>query len=362
MNDQPLISVIIPVYNVEQYLSQCISSVINQTYSNLEIICVNDASTDRSPEILNQFTRKDQRIHVIEKQNEGVSRARNVGLQRAHGQYVMFVDADDWIESDTCEKALAAINGNGADIVMWSYVSEYGASNSSKTIFPNKCVFERQEILDKLHRRFIGIVGDELERPELADAICPVWGKLYKRNLIIQSDASFIDLAEIGTYEDGMFNLETFFYANKVAYLDQCLYHYRRNNKTSITSIYREELFGLWENLYQRMQQYIQEKNLPEVYNEALKNRIALGVLGLTLNVSSARKSFFEKRRELREILKSEQYHTALISLDISRMPKKWKIFYKCAKYGNASALLFAGGGYIAFLQLSVSKHHFACL
>lgn len=346
MNNQPLISVIIPVYNVEQYLSQCLESVINQTYSKLEIICVDDASTDESLEILNQFAEDDHRVQVIEKKNEGVSQARNVGLQAATGQYIMFVDADDWIEQDTCKKALEAMNGNKADIVMWSYVSEYGKSNSPKTIFPDNCVFERQEMLDRLHRRFIGIVGEELTHPELADSICPVWGKLYKRSLIVESGVTFVDLAEIGTYEDGMFNLETFFYANKMVYLNQCLYHYRKNNTISVTSVYREELFGLWQNLYQRMEQYIQERNLPAIYNEALYNRIALGVLGLTLNVSSAQKSFLEKRKELRKILKIEKYHTALTSLDISRMPKKWKMFYSCAQCGNASALLFAGEMY----------------
>lgn len=346
MNNQPLISVIIPVYNVEQYLSQCLESVINQTYSKLEIICVDDASTDASLEILNQFAEDDHRVQVIEKKNEGVSQARNVGLQAATGQYIMFVDADDWIEQDTCKKALEAMNGNKADIVMWSYVSEYGKSNSPKTIFPDNCVFERQEMLARLHRRFIGIVGEELTHPELADSICPVWGKLYKRSLIVQSGAAFIDLVEIGTYEDGMFNLETFFYASKVVYLNQCLYHYRRNNTTSATSVYRETLFEMWQNLYLKMEQYIREKNLPEIYHEALQNRIALGVLGLTFNVSSAQKNFAEKRRELKGILKSEKYHTALVSLDITGMPNKWKLFYGCAQYGNACALLLAGGIY----------------
>lgn len=348
MNNQPLISVIIPVYNVEQYLSQCLDSVSNQTYPNLEIICVNDASTDGSLEILNQFAEKDQRVRIIGKQNEGVSRARNAGLRSSNGEYVMFVDADDWIETDTCERAFAAMHDNEADVVMWSYVSEYGVTNSPKTIFPNDCVFEREEILSRLHRRFIGIVGEELEHPELADAICPVWGKLYKRSLLVQSGATFIDLAEIGTYEDGMFNLETFFFANKVAYINQCLYHYRRSNTTSVTSTYREELFRLWQNLYQRMELYIKEKKLPPIYNEALQNRIALGVLGLSLNVSNAQKSFFEKRKELRNILKREKYHTALTALDTSRMPNKWKLFYGCSQHCNASALLFAAEIYRA--------------
>ena len=118
MKDQQLISIIIPVYNAEKYLPQCLDSIIHQTYSYLEIICINDASTDGSLRVLNQFAENDPRVHVVDKPNEGVSRARNIGLQIATGQYIMFVDADDWIDADTCEKALAAMDNNQADIVM----------------------------------------------------------------------------------------------------------------------------------------------------------------------------------------------------------------------------------------------------
>lgn len=333
MNNNPLISVIIPVYNVEKYLSQCLDSVINQTYPNLEVICINDESTDGSLDILNRFAKYDHRIQVIEKQNEGVSCARNVGLQSAHGEYIMFVDADDWMEMDTCEKALVAMLDNEADIIMWSYVSEYGTSKSPKTIFSDNCVFEKQEILNRLHRRFIGIVGEEMKHPELADAICPVWGKLYKRSLIVQSGATFIDLAEIGTYEDGMFNLETFFYANKVVYLNRCLYHYRRSNTTSVTSAYREELLGLWQNLYQKMEQHIQEKKLPAIYNEALQNRIALSLLGLGLNIVGSNHGIGKKIALLRNILTNERYKAAYKALDCSFFPIHWKVFYGFAAH-----------------------------
>lgn len=333
MKDQPLISIIIPVYNAEKYLPQCLDSIIHQTYSNLEIICINDASTDGSLKILNQFAQGDRRVYVVDKPNEGVSRARNSGLQMATGQYVMFVDADDWIDADTCEKSLAAMDNNQADIVMWSYVSEYGTSRSPKTIFPENCVFDRREVLNKLHRRLIGIVAEELEHPELADSISPVWGKLYKRSLIEQSGATFIDLAEIGTYEDGMFNLETFFYANKVVYLKQCLYHYRRNNTASVTSGYREELFDLWQNLYQRMAQYIQEKKLPPIYEEALHNRIALSLLGLGLNITESDYSIGKKMTLLKEILNDGRYRAAYKQMNFSYFPIHWKVFYGFAKH-----------------------------
>ena len=331
MKSRPLISIIVPVFNAEKYIAQCLDSILNQTYKYLEILCINDGSGDNSINILNQYKNRDSRIVIIDKQNEGISATRNIGLKKAKGEYLMFVDADDWLDPYACEKALMTLDKNKADIVMWSYVSEYGLSNAPKRIFPDNCIFERGDVLNKLHRRFIGIVGEELKHPELADAISPVWGKLYKRDIIIQSDAKFIDLAEIGTCEDGMFNLVTFFYANKVVYLNQCLYHYRRNNASSVTSVYREKLFGCWQNLHQRMEQYIQEKNLPTIYNDALQNRIALSLLGLGLNIVSSDYSIGKKITLLQDILKNDRFRKAYKELDFSFLPFHWKVFYSFA-------------------------------
>ena len=125
MKKQPLISIIIPVYNVERYLAQCLDSVINQTYPNLEIICVNDGTTDSSGQILEQYAQKDGRIVVIVQENQGLSGARNTGLKHVHGKYIMFVDSDDWIELETCEDAVIAAEKHNADLVMWSYVREF---------------------------------------------------------------------------------------------------------------------------------------------------------------------------------------------------------------------------------------------
>ena len=184
MNEQPLVSVIIPVYNVERYLAQCLDSVINQTYPNLEIICVNDGSGDGSPDILRRYADEDARIQVIDKANGGVSRARNDALDCARGEYIMFVDSDDWVEPDACENAVNAMREYDADIVMWSYVSETENRSSRKVIFPETTVFEKEEVRAKLHRRFVGAMGEELSHPELVDSLCPVWGKLYRRSLI----------------------------------------------------------------------------------------------------------------------------------------------------------------------------------
>ena len=332
MKKQPLISIIIPVYNVERYLAQCLDSVINQTYPNLEIICVDDGSEDRSLTILQQYASKDARVRVLEKKNAGVSGARNDGLACAQGGYIMFVDADDWIEPETCEKAIHGMLEYDADIVMWSYVSETENRSSLKVIFPQTTVFEKEEVRTKLHRRFVGAIGEELTHPELVDSLCPVWGKLYKRSLIEKSGARFVDLTEIGTYEDGFFNLEVFGEVNRAVYLAEHLYHYRRNTSASVTSGYNPRLFDQWQKLYDRMESYIRANHLGETYQAALENRIALGILGLGLNVTASPQPITGKVKDIHTIISQERYRKAYKALSLHDFPVHWKVFYGCAK------------------------------
>ena len=334
MKRNPLISIIVPVYNAEKYLAQCLDSVVNQTYQELEIICINDGSKDNSIAILNQYRNKDSRIVIFDKSNEGVSATRNYGLKKSMGEYIMFVDADDWIDTETCEKAVSAMAFNDADIVMWTYVSEHGATRAKKVIFPTDIILEGQEVKNKLHRRYIGILDEELAHPEQADSLCPVWGKLYRRSLIERSCASFIELDKIGTYEDGMFNLEVFYYADRVVYLNQSLYHYRRENDFSVTSGYRKQLTDQWKNLFQIMKEYIEKNNLPEQYEKALNNRIVLSILGLGLNISEAEVSKKKQFKMISNILHDRQYQKACKSFEFQHLPLHWKLFYGSAAHG----------------------------
>ena len=118
---QPKISVIVPVYKVESYLGKCLDSIIGQTYHILEIILIDDGSPDRCGEICDEYAAKDPRIHVIHQQNAGLSAARNAGLDIASGDYIMFVDSDDWVEKNTCETVLMIAQQQQADIVCYGY-------------------------------------------------------------------------------------------------------------------------------------------------------------------------------------------------------------------------------------------------
>lgn len=334
---KPEISIIVPVYNAEKYIHKCMDSLIGQTYKDIEIICMNGGSTDCSLEILKEYEKNDSRVYVIDKKNEGVSLSRNEGLKKANGKYVMFVDADDWTDLATCEQAVAVAEEEQADIVMWSYVREFETQSLPKKIFEEeKIIFQEQEVRSQLHRRFIGLVGSELAHPERADALCTVWGKLYKRELIQENAIQFIDIREIGAYEDGMFNLETFYFAKKVVYIDQCFYHYLKTNSASITSRYKEKLDEQWEKLFGIMHSYIEEKNLPKEYQKALNNRVSLSILGQGLNIIYGDLSVGKKIKKIKKIISSKRYRDAYKELEMQYFPMHWKAFYGCAKYNNA--------------------------
>lgn len=337
METSPLVSIIVPVYNADKYLEKCLDSLIGQTYQKIEILCVNDGSTDRSLEILQGYSQRDPRIHLINKENAGVSQARNDALQEASGDYIMFVDADDWVDAETCETVLSCAVKDHADIVMWSYCSETNSRSSRKEIYPEKRIFTGSKVKMQLHRRFVGVIKEELAHPELADALCPVWGKLYRKELL--EGVEFVDLSTIGTYEDGFFNLEVFGKAMKVVYLPEYYYHYRRSTTESVTSGYRKELFVQWQNLFARIRNYIEENNLPIQYQEALQNRIALSIQGLGLNIVSADRSGIWMIREIKAIISRQEYKDAYKNLDFTFFPIHWKVFYGSARLGLASVV-----------------------
>ena len=123
MND--LVSIIVPIYNEEKYLGHCLESLLDQSYENLEIICVNDGSTDNSLEILNEYSKRDFRVKLFVQPNQGLSISRNNGLSKANGEYVLFVDCDDWIERDTIKLLYENAQMNDSEVVLYNSVEEY---------------------------------------------------------------------------------------------------------------------------------------------------------------------------------------------------------------------------------------------
>ena len=216
-----MISVIVPVYNVEKYLSKCLDSIINQTYQNLEIICVDDGSTDSSPMILEEYAKKDSRIKIITRQNGGLSAARNTGVKNATGEFVSFVDSDDWIDLETYEKAIRHFS-EGVDSVCWyaALVCEEGV----------ECDFDGEK---NWHRvKFSGkttLDGDSFFKHTFT-----VWNKLWRRSII---EKYKIDFPEGIIHEDFSFYTKYMALAPKTYFLNEYLYFYRKRKNSIMHSV-----------------------------------------------------------------------------------------------------------------------------
>jgi len=329
------ISVIIPVYKVEKYLKQCVDSVLNQTYHNIEVILVDDGSPDECPNICNSYMVEDCRVKVVHKKNGGQSSARKAGMELVSGQYVMFVDGDDWLELDTLELCLAEIEKN-PDIgcIMFSYVKEMQSASIQMHIMDDSIHLIGKEAEDKIYRRLFGLSTYELKNPERMENITSCCMKLYK--VEYAKKGQYFDINEIGSCEDGLFNIYALYECENMMYLDKQLYHYRKI-KNSATNSFRPRLVEQWENLFSIMKGIIAEKKLGQGYEEALTNRIALSITAIGLNeLRNQGNNIFEHIRNIREYLKSEMYRNAIRKVSIEHMPLAWKTLMIACKCKSA--------------------------
>lgn len=218
------ISFIVPVYNVEKYLSECLDSLVRQTYGNIEIIAVNDGSTDKSGEILSEYACNDNRIKVINQSNQGLSVARNVGMRYVTGDYILFVDSDDYIALHSVELLVSKIkscDSDVPDIVIFSRRNLY-----SSTYYRDEILSEADTpITDGMTRLLEDIASNRLRA-----SVC---NKLISTELLHKTDLLFIPKI---LYEDLSFSIHALVMAHKVTAIPDVLYIYRRNNFISITN------------------------------------------------------------------------------------------------------------------------------
>lgn len=204
---QFIISVIIPIYNVEKHVRRCIESISAQTYKNWELILVDDGSPDRSGTVCDEYAKKDKRINVVHKVNGGSASARNAGLRVAMGDYITFVDGDDWIESDAFERMMLCAKETGADIVMSDFtIDKSGSSSVSKQ---GAVDIDATEIIKAM------MTG------KLHGSNC---NKIYRRSLVSENNIHFIDGADYT--EDLAFNIKLLTLTTKIVYLPIAYYHY----------------------------------------------------------------------------------------------------------------------------------------
>lgn len=238
--DNPIVSVIIPVYNTEKYLDKCISSVRAQTYKNIEIFLLDDGSSDRSGEICDRHAAEDKRIQVVHACNSGVSHARNLGIQRASGKYLFFVDSDDYIDSGMITDQVSAMENECADLCISALSQENLASGFSIDI--NKQCDSEMTFLLKNHLLFGPVV------------------KLYRRDIVNKYGIVFSENFSYG--EDLLFNLGYLRYVDRICYINRCYYHYVRENTQSLSQKVRWDAFENDVVLHWALKKWLLEKKL----------------------------------------------------------------------------------------------------
>ena len=220
------ISVLIPVYNASEYLDESISCILNQTFTDIELICVNDGSKDNSLEMLNDFAAKDSRVKVIDKENGGCGSARNRALAEARGDYIYFFDPDDIVEENAFELAYNSAVKNDSDMVIFkaNIFDGNGISNREVFFYYNESIKEE---------KFDNLSFDDIKQYVLRGGYAP-WSKLYKKDLLDSYDDFKFDLGL--AFDDVPFHVKSMVRAKRISFVNEYLYHYRVDNVNSVNS------------------------------------------------------------------------------------------------------------------------------
>lgn len=316
MGDQ-LISIIIPVYNVEKYVKECVARIINQTYKNIEILLIDDGATDHSGKICDECAEKDTRIKVIHKENGGVSSARNLGLELAQGEYITFVDADDFVADDYLEQLYNKMQNSNADLVFCKY-----AFFDEGTIIQSKETFPEQIIVDKQDKNFINFICRFFtwnRKKNIMGSSCRV---LYKKEAINKS----LFNTQLRIAEDLLFLVDVILNAHIVSFINKNLYFYRINNNSALHSSYKKDYLNNQLVLYRELKRLLKGLHSKKV-NKTMERYGAILCYVLFNNELNAKP--INWRENVEKIRESElyRYFTFKNGLSLNSVKKQIKFF-----------------------------------
>lgn len=242
------VSVIIPIYKVEKYLSRCLESVVNQTLDDIEIVLVDDGSPDSCPEICDRYAKKDSRIKVIHKKNEGLGYARNSGMLIATGEYIAFLDSDDYVSKDMYEKVYSELKRTDADCCVTGYVVKKDSGDEIHKENPlGTAVYESDDIITKV---LAGMLGSKPDQARDTDVGMSVWKCVYRKELLQDKGILFPSERELIS-EDIIFQIRVLSQVKRVCTISEVMYYYCENaNSQSLTKTYSKDKFDRYKKLY----------------------------------------------------------------------------------------------------------------
>lgn len=334
MDWHPLVSVIVPIFNVEPYLRQCVYSITSQSLKEIEIILVDDASPDASGAIADELSKLDDRIRVIHHSNNaGLGPARNSGIEIAKGDYLMFVDSDDWIDSDMVESLYTLSRQKGLDICFCGRrVVTDGVIKSESPHPLADCVVHGAE-KEAFRRELYGALPEKV-----VDSPIPVsaWAALYKRSLIQENRLRFINIRS----EDTVFNIPACAYAETIGFHTGVFYNYRKDQQASITNTVSGKSIASFVPFFIKLKDLALSE--PEKYRQECVLRASRRIIDLTRGaVYLVMQSCYSRRRKYtmaKSLIANEVVIESLESYPFWKTPGPQAIFTFCMKHGLLAA------------------------
>lgn len=319
-----LVTVVVPVYNTEKYLDRCITSIVNQTYQNLEIILVDDGSLDHCPQMCDAWAQKDSRIRVIHKENAGAGMARNTGIENAAGEYVCFIDSDDYIDPNMIGGVFSAADKASADLVFYGFsdVDRNGKVTSSWYPDPGKSLYCGKEVQEELLPYMIH-----------PSPIFSLWCALFSLNTIFSSNWRIPSEREIYS-EDTYAMIDLCKYAEKAVVLQESYYCYC-NNGASLSHSSRLGEYDRIKDFYWRTQRLCRE----HAYSDQVGRRCMYPFAGYTIAAlkyhAAVNTDRVEGKKQIRRIIEDETLQSVLLEMkkdrtNIKRRILFWAIRHKC--------------------------------
>ena len=333
----PKISIIVPVYNVEQYLEKSLDSFVNQTMTDIEIIVVDDGSPDESYKIYERFAENDPRIKIIKKTNAGVSEARNTGLEHATGEFVMFADSDDWMELNCCESMYAEQQRTDADMVLADVIVVTNGVPKYTMIFEKAFTTEDPEFFKQYQKTCIGYSYNPLPAGKWkTPGMGSPWNKLFRKSIIDENGLRFDPYVK-GIYDDNLFTLHYLMHIKKLSYIQVPVYDFRLV-EGSITQSYKANTLDINRRIFERINDFMDETGDREFFEEAFYVYVirrlskSMNVYFFANNNTKPKKEIYA---ELKNVLKSDPYKKALSKVKLSRLLNNHKVVCVIGRLGS---------------------------
>lgn len=344
MKNKIKVSVVIPIYNVEKYLDKCVQSVLNQTLKEIEVILVDDGSRDNCPQMCDEYAKMDNRVKVIHKENQGLGFARNSGMKIAIGEYIAFVDSDDWVKLDMFKNLYENAKKQNSDIAVSGHCDYTNGIKvrTKKHLLAGTTLKDKKNILEMRKNLYGHNVNDNI-----VDAFpMSVWIAIYKKECLKNNNVQFENILS----EDIIFNLHAYRVANIISFIGDTNYCYRKDNQPSIMKTFSLNKEKQYLNFINRLMELAKSENDPECIMRVKRTAIDFTRLYIGI-ISDSNLDFKEKKKYAAKFAENEFIRKIWKGYPLESLPFQQKIYQKLLLNKNYGIILL-----LNYIRLKLKK------